>query len=105
MKQQFTTEEIINSLEGIQRAEPSPFLFTRVQARLMKEENRPEIAIFRFVTRPAFAICFAVVFIVINGYLVNLKMNERPLSEEMGQPLAAEYVQHDINPYELTETP
>jgi len=27
------------------------------------------------------------------------------LSEEMGQPLAAEYVQHDINPYELTETP
>jgi hypothetical protein len=32
-------------------------------------------------------------------------MNERPLSEEMGQPLAAEYVQHDINPYELTETP
>ena len=81
------------------------FLHVKYNHTLMKEENRPEIAIFRFVTRPAFAICFAAVFIITNGYLVNLKMNERPLSEEMGQPIAAEYVQHDINPYDLTETP
>jgi len=41
MKMKFTSEEVINSLEGIQRAEGSPFLFTRIQARMKKEENRP----------------------------------------------------------------
>lgn len=105
MKQQFTTEDIINSLEGIQRADPSPFLFTRVQARLMKEENRPELAIFRFVTRPAFAICFSILFVAINGYLVNLKMSEQHLTEEIGQPMAVEYVQHFANPYDISENP
>jgi hypothetical protein len=105
MKQQLTTEDILNSLEGIRRAEPSPFLFTRVQARLMKEESRPEITIFRFVTRPAFAISFALFFLLINGYLVNSKMQEEHTMEEIGQPIAAEYVQHNINPYEIIETP
>jgi len=105
MKQQLTAEDILNSLEGIRRAEPSPFLFTRVQARLMKEESRPEITIFRFVTRPAFAICFALVFLLINGYFVNTKMQEEQSMEDIGQPIAAEYVQHNINPYEIIETP
>ncbi|MEY4740157.1 MAG: hypothetical protein RLZZ05_1541, partial [Bacteroidota bacterium] len=54
MKMKFTSEEVINSLEGIQRAEGSPFLFTRIQARMKKEENRPEMVFFRFITRPAF---------------------------------------------------
>lgn len=105
MKQQLTAEDILNSLEGIRRAEPSPFLFTRVQARLMREESRPEITIFRFVTRPAFAISFALVFLLINGYLVNSKMQEEQSMEDIGQPIAAEYVQHNINPYEIIETP
>jgi hypothetical protein len=105
MKQNFSSDDIINSLENIQRAEPQPFLYTRVQARLMKEQNRPEIAIFRFVTRPAFAICFALVFLFINGYLVNSKMQEYQTIEDIGQPIAAEYVQHNINPYEINETP
>ncbi len=105
MKQKFSSDDIINSLENIQRAEPQPFLYTRVHARLMKEQNRPEIAIFRFVTRPAFAICFALVFLFINGYLVNSKMQEYQTMEDIGQPIAAEYVQHNINPYEIIETP
>jgi hypothetical protein len=105
MKQQFTSEDILNSLEGIRRAEPSPFLFTRVQARLMKEESRPEITIFRFVTRPAFAITFAVIFLIINGYLVNSTMQENQMIEDIGQPVAVEYVQHNINPYDIIEMP
>jgi hypothetical protein len=71
----------------------------------MKEQNRPELAIFKFVTRPLFAISFAIVFVMINGYLVNLKINDSTSNEEMGLPIAAEYFQHNINPYELTEIP
>ena len=105
MKKKFTSEEVINSLEGIQRAEGSPFLFTRIQARMKKEENRPEILFFRFITRPAFALAIALFFIAINGYLITSSVNKQNAMDDLGQPLAAEYVQHDINPYETNELP
>lgn len=105
MKQKFTSEEVINSLEGIQRAEGSPFLFTRIQARMKKEENRPEMVFFRFITRPAFALAIALFFIAINGYLVTNSVNKKNAMDDLGQPLAAEYVQHDLNPYETNEQP
>jgi hypothetical protein len=105
MKMKFTSEEVINSLEGIQKAEGSPFLFTRIQARMKKEENRPEIVFFRFITRPAFALAIAVFFIAINGYLITNSVNKKNAMDDLGQPLAAEYVQHDLNPYETNELP
>jgi len=105
MKMKFTSEEVINSLEGIQRAEGSPFLFTRIQARMKKEENLPEIVFFKFITRPAFALAIAVFFIAINVYMVSNSFNRQNAMDDLGQPLAAEYVQHDINPYETNELP
>ena len=105
MKLKFTSEEVINSLEGIQRAEGSPFLFTRIQARMKKEENRPEMVFFRFITRPAFALAIALFFIAINGYLVTNSVNKNNAMDDLGQPLAAEYMQHDLNPYETNELP
>ena len=105
MKMKFTSEEVINSLEGIQRAEGSPFLFTRIEARMKKEENRPEMVFFRFITRPAFALAIALFFITINGYLVTNSVNKNNAMDDLGQPLAAEYMQHDLNPYETNELP
>jgi|Laugresu1bdmlbdd_1035124.scaffolds.fasta_scaffold71629_2 hypothetical protein len=105
MKMKFTSEEVINSLEGIQRAEGSPFLFTRIQARMKKEENLPEIVFFKFITRPAFALAIAVFFIAINVYMVSNSFNRQNAMDDLGQPLAAEYVQHDLNPYETNELP
>ena len=105
MKMKCTSEEVINSLEGIQRAEGSPFLFTRIQARMKKEENRPEMVFFRFITRPAFALAIALFFIAINGYLVTNSVNKNNAMDDLGQPLAAEYMQHDLNPYETNELP
>ncbi len=37
-------DEIVTSLEGIQRAKPNPFLFTRIEARI--EESKPQIVHF-----------------------------------------------------------
>ncbi len=105
MKMKFTSEEVINSLEGIQRAEGSPFLFTRIQARMKKEENRPEMVFLRYITRPAFALTIALFFIAINGYLISNSVSKNNTIDDFGQPLAAEYVQHDLNPYETNELP
>lgn len=105
MEKKFTSDEVINSLEGIQRAEGTPFLFTRIQARMKKEESRPEMVFLRLITRPAFALTIAVFFIGINAYLIANNFSPKQAPDEMGQPLAAEYVQHDLNPYETNEHP
>lgn len=105
MDKKFTSEEVINSLEGIQRVEGNPYLFTRIQARMKREESRPEMVFFRFITRPALALTIAIFFIAINAYLISNNFSSKQSIDEVGQPLAAEYVQHDLNPYETNELP
>lgn len=103
-KSKFNTEEILNSLDGIVKAEPKPFLFTRIQARMMQEEKLPELAVLRFITRPAFVLSLTLLFIAINAY-VALNGMENGNAEEISQPIAAEYVQPDALPYEINEMP
>ena len=103
-KSKFNTEEILNSLDGIVKAEPRPFLFSRIQARMMQEEKLPELAVLRFITRPVFVLSLALLFIAINAY-VALNGMENGNAEEISQPIAAEYVQPDALPYEINEMP
>lgn len=105
MRQPYTSEEIINSLEGVVQAEPSPFLYTRIQARVNAEKNKSEYLFERFVTRPAFAIATAFVLIILNGYMLHNKINKTDSIGEKSQALAIEYGQHINNPYEINETP
>jgi hypothetical protein len=104
MNRKFNTEEILNSLDGIDRAEPRPFLFTRIQARMMQEERLPELAVLRFITRPAFVVSLCLVFISINSY-VAINREEYGNTDEISQPIAAEYVQPDALPYDSNENP
>jgi hypothetical protein len=39
MKKRYTTDEILEGLKGIQKAEPNPFLFTRIEAKIANEVN------------------------------------------------------------------
>ena len=103
-KSKLNTEEILSSLDGIVRAVPNPFLFTRIQARMMQEEKLPELAILRFITRPAFVLTLCLLFISMNTY-VAMSNQENGNSDEISQPIAAEYVQPDALPYDLNENP
>lgn len=103
-KSKFNTEEILNSLDGIVKAEPRPFLFTRIQARMMQEEKLPELAVLRFITRPVFVLSLTLIFVCINAYIV-VDRTETGNNDEISQPVAAEYVQPDALPYEINETP
>jgi hypothetical protein len=106
MKTGFTSEEIINSLDGIKRAEPTPFLYTRIQARLIKKQDNPILTAFSFVTRPAVVLIMVMLILLVNGYIMFNSNAIQNNQEEMGQSLAAEYGrQNAINPYELNEAP
>ena len=106
MKAKFTTEEIINSLDGIQRAEPTPFLYTRIHARLQGNESSTVYTIFRYITKPSFVLAVVMLIILVNGFIMYNRIEMQQNQEDMSQTIAAEYGrQNAINPYELNEAP
>ena len=56
-------ERALNSLDGTQRAQPSPWLYNRVLARMRKEEKSAWTQVGDFLARPAIA--FGGLFIVL----------------------------------------
>ena len=86
-------EETLNSLDGIQRAEPQPWLFSRVKGRLMQEEKTVWETMGSFLSRPVIAIAGLCLILMLNGFLLfNLEkgpsstiltsQNEQPLDSE-----------------------
>lgn len=67
MEQKTQTENIINSLDGLQKASPGDFFFTRVQARLHKEEINLWGRVTAFATRPAVALATLCVICLLNA--------------------------------------
>ncbi len=98
-------DEIISSLDGIQRAEPQPFLFTRIMGRMRKEDKTYDQVVYRLITRPALVLSVCCFFIGLNTYfIVDRLENNNPVIDN-SQPLAAEYNPQHINPYEPNEIP
>ena len=49
-------EAILNSLDGIQKATPQPFLYTRLMARMQRADDNAWSRALQFVSKPAFAL-------------------------------------------------
>ncbi len=60
-------EGLLNSLEGLQKASPGPFFFTRVQARLQKEEISLWGRFAGFMTKPAVALATLFLIFLLNA--------------------------------------
>ena len=58
-------EDIMNSLDGISRAEANPFLYTRIQARLQRSKSGLE-RIALIAGKPAFAMLILLVVLTTN---------------------------------------
>jgi hypothetical protein len=101
MSMKFTPEEILESLEGVQRAEPKPFLYTRISARMAKQETSGFGLMFKVITAPAFSLGIAILFILINGYFMMKSTDSSIDTSDLNQGIAAEYNQHSLNPYEI----
>lgn len=98
-KQDEHIEEILNSLNGISRAEAPPFFYTRLQAKLQRQQHPSALEqIMGFLVRPAFALTTLSVFVLLNVYaitsLVKSKkqtVDGRTNSEPSIQSFAQEY--------------
>lgn len=63
-------EEALDSLEGIQRAEPAPYFFTRLKARLEREEKNVFEKIGRILARPAVAFTGLCLILALNVFIL-----------------------------------
>ncbi len=63
-------EDTLNSLDGIQQAEPQPWLFFRVKGRLLKEERTVWGSMSSFLSKPAIAIAGLCFILMLNGFLL-----------------------------------
>ena len=89
-------ESTLNSLDGIQRAEPAEFFFTRLQARMQR--SVPMDAWERFImliTRPSVAITAMMLILAINAIMFTLRLKHsserRELQISLQQAFADEY--------------
>ena len=62
-------EDTLHSIDGIEKASPSPFFFTRLEARMNREKNTWE-KIASFVARPVVALASICLVIMINAAVV-----------------------------------
>jgi hypothetical protein len=62
-------DETMQSLDGIEKASPRPFFFTRLEARMQRGKNKWEI-ISSFVARPAIVIASMCLIIIINATVI-----------------------------------
>ena len=66
-------EKALDSLEGIQRAEPQPFFYTRLRARFEREEKNVWETIGSFLARPAVAVGSLCLILALNVFILTQK--------------------------------
>jgi hypothetical protein len=59
----------LDSLDGIQRATPGPYFFTRLKARMAKRENGWS-GITGFISKPVYALSMICVVLAINTWIL-----------------------------------
>jgi hypothetical protein len=86
MKKNYYIEQKINetlkSAEGISQAEPSPFYYARLKARMERELLYPK-TILGFQLKPIYAYSVIIALVIINTLAIsNFNNNQKQLSQE-----------------------
>lgn len=99
------TEEIISSLDGIKRASPLPFFFTRLEAR-MQNEKEAWSKISSFLSRPVITFACILLVIVINAAVIMASQKSINTASSQNNELATadEYSQVSYSFYEYANT-
>ena len=63
-------DKVLNSVEGIQRATPTPFFYTRLMAKLERNDQSSWQRISSFVGRPVIAFATILLVICINIFAI-----------------------------------
>ena len=98
-------EETLKSLDGVKRAEANPYLFTRIKARLEREEKGFWSRSLTFLSRPSVAVPAIVLTILINTAIFFEFKSEKVQIPQDEETFAREYNLSDNTIYESTIEP
>ena len=86
------TDQVLDSLKGIQQAKAPDFLYTRLKSRMDKEFDQGG-PLGRWLTRPALAMSIAAIVLILNAttLLAMWKQSSSPNTAETGQLAATDY--------------
>jgi hypothetical protein len=88
---------MLNSLDGLEKASPGPFFYTRVSARLQREETSWWSNLAGFVARPSVAL--ATLFLI---FLLNAVALMYQRSGASSSPLSEQFEQNSNDDYNTT---
>jgi len=69
-------EAILNSLDGIERAAPEPFFYTRLMARMDQLNDSPWNKWVQILSKPSIAVAILSLFILLNGVMLFSKSDQ-----------------------------
>lgn len=93
-------DDVLQSLDGMQRAKANPFLYSRIWARVQETAN-PWEKITWVITRPTFTVSAILLFLALNIWAVFVQNDKKNAHKtESVQLLAADYTIHQ---YQLVE--
>lgn len=99
-------DEVLNSLEGIQRAKAPAFFYTRLRGRMERELENTGGPLVRLFTRPALALSLAAIVLILNTTtIMEMWRDEKKVSTEnvqQQQLLASEYAMGSYPVYDET---
>jgi len=100
---QYRVEETMNSLDGLQKATPGPYFYTRLMARMEgQEKNRWEM-ITSYITKP-FVITAMICFVLFINVAVMFRQadNSSDLLEQQDVTMVDEYQTASTSFYDYT---
>lgn len=80
-------DEVMQSLNRVEKASPSPFFFTRLEARMEREKSSWE-KISSFVAKPVVAFACICLVIMINAWVIFSSRNSQNSTEQQTSELA-----------------
>ena len=80
-------ERALESLDGMQRATPQPWFFTRVKARLQREEKTVWELIGSFLSKPAVAMAGLGLILILNLFVIFKEGNLQEGTNAGNQPV------------------
>lgn len=80
-------DEVMQSLNRVEKASPSPFFFTRLEARMEREKSSWE-KISSFVAKPVVAFACICLVIMINAWVIFSSCNSQNSTDQQTSELA-----------------
>jgi hypothetical protein len=90
-EQNRSVEEIMNSLDGVKRAQASDYFYTRLKGR-MEKGTAPQ----PWLLRPVYAFAVLILVVIVNVGVILKNQNKSAAEPEAYQSIAAEYHLNDI---------